>query len=54
MAEDIAVLRNGELVENANFSALFNNPQHEYSKKLVELARVTENNFNHFTKLSTL
>lgn len=54
MAEDIAVLRNGELVEHANFSALFNNPQHEYSKKLVELARVTENNFNHFTKLSTL
>jgi peptide/nickel transport system ATP-binding protein len=54
MAEDIAVLRNGELVEHANITALFNNPQHEYSKKLVDLARATEKEFSHFTKSSTL
>ena len=53
MAEDIAVLRNGELVEHANFSALFNNPQHEYSKKLVDLARASEKNFSYFTEGST-
>ena len=53
MAEDIAVLRNGELVEHANFSALFNNPQHEYSKKLVDLARASEKDFSYFTKGST-
>ncbi|NBR99949.1 MAG: ABC transporter ATP-binding protein [Actinobacteria bacterium] len=54
MAEDIAVLRNGELVEHANITALFNNPQHEYSKKLVDLARATEKEFSDFTKSSTL
>jgi len=54
MAEDIAVLRNGELVEHANITALFNNPQHEYSKKLVDLARATEKEFGYFTKRSTL
>ena len=54
MAEDIAVLRNGDLVEHANIAALFNNPQHEYSKKLVDLARATEKEFSYFTKSSTL
>ena len=54
MAEDIAVLRNGELVEHANIAALFNNPQHEYSKKLVDLARATEKEFSNFTKSRTL
>ena len=54
MAEDIAVLRNGELVEHANITALFNNPQHEYSKKLVDLARATEKEFSNFTKSRTL
>ena len=54
MAEDIAVLRNGELVEHANITALFNNPRHEYSKKLVDLARATEKEFSDFTKSSTL
>ena len=53
MAEDIAVLRNGELVEHANITALFNNPQHEYSKKLVDLARASEKNFSYSTEGST-
>ena len=49
MAEDIAVLRNGKLVEHANISALFTHPQHEYSKRLVDLARTSENEFSRFT-----
>ena len=53
MAEDIAVLRNGELVEHANITALFNDPQHEYSKKLVDLARASEKNFSYSTEGST-
>jgi len=53
MSENIAVMRNGEIVEQANISALFNNPHHEYSKKLVDLARATENKFNRFTIGST-
>ncbi len=54
MAEDIAVLRNGKLVEHANISALFTHPQHEYSKRLVDLARTSENEFSRFTAVRNL
>ena len=48
MTETIAVMQSGDCVEQALMSALFHQPQHEYSKRLVDLARATQNRFSDF------
>jgi peptide/nickel transport system ATP-binding protein len=50
MAENIVVLQNGELVESATMETLFKNPQHQYSKKLVDTAIATQTEFSQFTR----
>ncbi|KMJ55870.1 nickel ABC transporter ATP-binding protein [Bacillus sp. LL01] len=35
MADDVIVMQNGRIVETANVLDLFDNPQHEYTKKLL-------------------
>jgi nickel transport system ATP-binding protein len=35
MADDVAVMQNGRIVEKADVFQLFDNPQHEYTKKLL-------------------
>ncbi|WP_100407494.1 nickel import ATP-binding protein NikD [Bacillus solitudinis] len=35
MADDVIVMQNGRIVETANVFKLFDNPQHEYTKKLL-------------------
>ena len=53
MVETIAVMQSGNWVEQASMSALFDQPQHEYSKRLVDLARATQNRFTDFTTKAT-
>ena len=53
MVETIAVMQSGNCVEQASMSALFDQPQHEYSKRLVDLARATQNRFTTFTTKAT-
>ena len=53
MVETIAVMQSGNWVEQASMSALFDQPQHEYSKRLVDLARATQNRFTAFTTKAT-
>ncbi len=36
MCDRIAVMKNGEIVEMGDADAILNNPQHEYTKKLIE------------------
>ncbi|WHY57308.1 nickel import ATP-binding protein NikD [Peribacillus simplex] len=42
MADDVVVMQHGRIVEAANVFELFDNPQHEYTKKLLN-ARLTLN-----------
>jgi nickel transport system ATP-binding protein len=35
MADDVIVMQHGRIVETANVLELFDNPQHEYTKKLL-------------------
>jgi nickel transport system ATP-binding protein len=35
MADDVVVMQKGRIVESANVFRLFDNPQHEYTKKLL-------------------
>ncbi|MBU7594714.1 nickel import ATP-binding protein NikD [Metabacillus halosaccharovorans] len=35
MADDVIVMKHGKIVESANVIELFDNPQHEYTKKLL-------------------
>jgi nickel transport system ATP-binding protein len=35
MADDVVVMQHGRIVETANVFELFDNPQHEYTKKLL-------------------
>ena len=53
MVETIAVMQSGNCVEQASMSALFDQPQHEYSKRIVDLARATQNRFTTFTTKAT-
>jgi len=46
MTENIAVMQLGKIVENASVAALFQSPQHEYSKRLISAARLAENAFS--------
>ena len=36
MADNVIVMRQGEILESANVLELFDNPQHEYTKKLLK------------------
>lgn len=53
MTETIAVMQSGNCVEQAPMLELFNQPQHEYSKRLVDLARATQAKFTTFTTITT-
>ncbi len=46
MTENIAVMQLGKIVENASVASLFQNPRHEYSKRLISAARVAEDAFS--------
>ncbi|WP_186578533.1 ABC transporter ATP-binding protein [Aquibacillus kalidii] len=35
MADDVMVMQNGQIIETANVFDLFDNPQHEYTKRLL-------------------
>jgi len=42
IAHDIAVMKNGEIIEFAETEKIFNNPQHEYTRKLIKAAFLKE------------
>ena len=42
IADRICVMQNGMIVERGETAALFGNPQHEYTKKLIESTKVAE------------
>ena len=42
IADRICVMQNGLIVERGETAALFGNPQHEYTKKLIESTKVEE------------
>jgi nickel transport system ATP-binding protein len=35
MADEVAVMQNGKIVEQSDVFQLFDHPQHEYTKKLL-------------------
>ena len=46
MCDRIAVLKNGKLCENSMTEELFNNPNHEYTKELLQLMPKIESIYN--------
>lgn len=54
MAATIAVMQRGNCVEQAPTSTLFDQPKHEYSKRLVDLARATQARLTTFTTNTAL
>lgn len=37
LADDVAVMKNGRIIENADVYQLFDHPQHDYTKKLLQV-----------------
>ena len=36
LCEDIAIIKDGEIIETGNLEEIINNPKQEYTKKLIE------------------
>jgi peptide/nickel transport system ATP-binding protein len=48
MTESVLVMNTGKVVEHANVSNLFAQPQHDYSKKLIATAKHADELFTSF------
>lgn len=44
LADEVAVMRQGEIIEYNDCHALFDYPQHEYTKRLIRASRLDEDN----------